>query len=386
MGDSKHTLKFSSTAFESKVRSMEKRGEEVSSVAKEHYRATKQIPRTVDVLNGRKRVSRNAMERIAEGFLLKNGVSMPIFSALDGTGSFRSFFEETFRQIGLLHGMLGFLKTDYFPQVATGVIQDVVDPYPVLQVGEFEADNRIADQMQMLLPAYGGGDAPEDYDLVLLFLRDQVETDLYDMYGLKPYGFMSLDEVGRGRITPSTAKKHLGITLQSTVNTEELGQQILERWHFFILLLHDNQYTSAWWSQVLDHNHVVRVPRSNLNAATQAALIYVTETEYPTRQDVVELLTSPSVGGNNPVSKRDAEAIYAALEQANVPFGAQTILPNFHRIPMPGSVFADLRDAWPIGYGPEENYVDFGDLLPKRKPKNDEKPKNDNDEINWDNY
>ena len=76
------------------------------------------------------------------------------------------------------------------PQIMIGAIgDDQFDDVP-LQVGQFESDNRIDDQLRdIFLEGGGGGDKREGYALAAYFLNTRAQTDAWDKRGRKGYVF-----------------------------------------------------------------------------------------------------------------------------------------------------------------------------------------------------
>lgn len=355
MGDKKHTATFNADAYTRTADEMHRRRERVEDRGQQVLRETGRLDPLVDVLKG-PRVSRNAFNRRSDGkYVLTNGPSLPDLKAFDTTGSMGSNIERAFEAIARLYMLYKPLGSRLNIQVASSVLQDVGDRYPVVQVTQFESDERSAEQLRLLLPARQGGDDPEDYDLGLLFVLRQVQTDWQQFYGLKGYLTIVADQVGRGSISPSVAREHLGIVLQSTLQTVDVCQQLLRSWQIFYVNVGSGSYrldkeVSAWWSNMLGSGRVLEVPNRALNllAEIQASLVWVGETAQPTQDGLVEFLLA---GGQNRVIDRgDAEWVWDLLQPASAHFGAQTRLPNYLLLPKPGDVFVDLRDLWPEGH------------------------------------
>jgi hypothetical protein len=345
---------FNSKAFEETVSTMRARREAVHDKGETIYRTTGRLDPNVDV-KGKQRVSRNSMVPGTEAgtFVLPNGIALPILSQFDGTGSMAENVEKAFEAIPVLDTMLSGIRTRYNTQIASAVVQDVGDGHPVFQMSQFESDNRIAEQMRLLVPDRSGGDAPEDYDLGLAYLLLATRMDIFDFYGLRGYTFIVGDQIGRGQVRPGAVKDHLGHTLQSSMETRDICRQLLQKWHLFYIQVGSgggatHNSATTWWQDKLGSNRVVLVPNPDLLAEVQAGLIYVTETEQPTPEGFEAFITSN--GENKRVSAREAREVWKWLTSAGVPFGLQAKLPGFNAIPKPGDIFANYRHAWPIGH------------------------------------
>lgn len=105
--------------------------------------------------------------------------STPIIIGLDTTGSMGYLSEEIARN-SLHETMMKLYSTKPVsdPQLMFSAIGDVRDCAP-LQVTQFESDIRIAEQLLDLWLEGGGGDAPEDYQLLWYFAAKHTVTDSY---------------------------------------------------------------------------------------------------------------------------------------------------------------------------------------------------------------
>lgn len=372
---------FSSAKYEETVTRMRERREEVHAPAKRVWAETGDVDKSVNI-KGQKRVSRNSMRPNGEGqFVLENGIAVPVKTEFDGTASMGENVEKCFYELGTTFDMLGFLRSRANVQMASAIVQDVDDSYPVAQMTQFESDNRIAEQLRLLLSANNGGDAIEDYDLGLLYTMLAVEADIYDHYGLKGYYMVVGDQRGRGLVDPRTAQHHLGHSIQSPLRTSEIARQLKERWHLYYLQVErggqpaTRDSSSKWWEEVIGMNNVVYVPHQDLIAETQAGLIYLLENANVSQTELVEMLIDSTSGTNEPISHSNAQRIWQALRHVDI--GAQTRLPNFSILPQPGDVFAHFRHAWPIDHAKAgENVTPIGDG-------DTGSPKTTTSRINW---
>lgn len=347
------TATFNTKKFEETVSEMRARREKVHDEGERIYRETGKLDSNVDV-HGKTRVSRNSMVRDGDHFILKNGIALPIFSGYDGTGSMGGNVELAFNAIPEVDTMLVSLRSRYNTQIASGVVQDVGDEHPVFQMSQFESDNRIAEQIRLLVPDHSGGDATEDYDLGLAFMMLATGADIAAFYGLKGYAMIVGDQIGRGNVTLESVEHHLGHKLQGKLlTTKAICQALLPNWHMFYVHVgsgggghHD--FATEWWQDKLGAGRVVVVPNPNLLAEVQAGLIYATETLQPTQSGMIEFLLAG--GANKRISVRDANEVWSWIKEAGVPFGAQAKLPGYNDIPKPGDVFAHFRHAWPEGH------------------------------------
>ncbi|MFH0957541.1 MAG: hypothetical protein V1897_02455 [Pseudomonadota bacterium] len=369
MARTKDIHQFDARTFEETVSKMRMRQEDVHDAGKQHRDQTGKLHPNVDIVGKPPRVCRNAMIPGTEAgtYLLARGISLPVLSLFDGTSStahwLKDFFHAAERQYTLLDGV----RTRYNPQLASGVVQDVYnvrhDGLPVVQMAQFESDERSADQVRLLLPASMGNDsATEDYDLGLFYALS-ILTDIWTFYSLKGYMTLTLDEIGRGFVSAEGVKEYLGQSGDfSRMDTCEICRQLLERWHLFILQVPTagtyNQMlprTSEWWAEQLGKSRVIQVTDPCLLADVRATLIYVTEASNPTKQGLVEFFRS---GADKPtIDAANLEMIWRWVHQAEEHFSTQSRLPGYQDIPRPGDVFAHYRHAWPIGHPRQDENI-----------------------------
>lgn len=109
-----------------------------------------------------------------------------------------------------------------------------------------------------------------------------------------------------------------------------------------------HDFATDWWQDKLGSGRVVVVPDPDLLAEVQAGLIYATETAEPTEAGLFEFLAAG--GSNKKATKKVADEVWGWIAEAGVPFGAQTKLPGYADIPLPGAVFTHYRHQWPEGH------------------------------------
>ena len=347
------TATFNTKTYRDTVATMRARRERVHDAGERVYRETGRLDPNVDI-HGNRRLSRNSMVRDGDHFILKNGIALPIFSGFDGTGSMGGNVAKAFEAIPVIDTMLAGIRHRYNTQIASAVVQDVVDTHPVFQMSQFESDIRIAEQIRLLVPDHGGGDETEDYDLCPTFLWLATQTDISDFYGLKGYAMIVGDQIGRGTVTAEGVKEYLGHTLQTrSMATKAICQALLPKWHIFYVHVGSGgggsrDFATDWWTDKLGQGRGLIVPDPDLLAEVQAGLIYTTETLDPTESGMIEFLLSG--GANKRITEREAREVWKWIKDAGIPFGAQAKLPGYNEIPKPGDVFAHLRHAWPEGH------------------------------------
>lgn len=359
MGDKNHTKQFDAGAYRSTVRAMKESNEEVFEKAMRIKDETGKLHPNVDIQGKPPRISHNAMEPSDDGrVVLTHGISLPILSFFDTTGSTAHWLEDFFHTAERQYMLLDGVRTLYNPQLATGAVCDTfnvgANGVPVVQCSQFESNTESAEQVRLILPASMGNDSStEDYQLALYYAI-LVQADFWEFYGLKGYLTLALDEIGREPVKRSDVKRYLGQDGDyPELTVKEIGQKLLEHWHFFILQVPTGGYggmldeTYRWWSRRIGQSRVIQVEEPRLLADVRAALIYVTEAMSPTFSGFTKFMKA---GRDVKLDAADLNMVWRLIQPAEEHFSAQPKLSGYDEIPLPGSEFAHYRHAWPIGH------------------------------------
>ncbi len=335
---------FSPTVHASTVAAMRGRREEVHHKGRRVFEETGRLDPLVDI-NGQIRKSRFVWTPKDGTFTLKDGYKRPYLIATDGTGSFGENVGRAFDAAPIIHAMLaGNCAGNHQMDFSFGVFQDRDDRHPVIQIPQFEGDNRWADHMRLLIPDKQGGDLPEDYDLGIWYAAYRVYADIF-RYGGKGIFVLLLDAPGRGIVEGSLVREHLGVDLQSNIQTATVWKQLQTKFHSYVVVFGSREVTN-WWLSIAEQGSVIVAPSSALFAEVQSGLVYATDTIRPTEAGLYDFLRAG--GANTGISRNDAARIWEAYVAAEVPFGANAKLGI--ELPKPGDVFASMTDMWPIGH------------------------------------
>lgn len=376
MANPEHTATFSSKKFSEDLSKMRARREKVHDKGEEVYRRTGKMDPLVSVQGCKVRKSQFAFTRNPDGtFTLVNGYKRPYMNSTDGTGSFAEYIARAFEASPKIYGMLeANANGNHQMDFSFSVFQDRDDRHDVIQVPEFESDNRFAEHMKLLVPDRAGGDTPEDYDVGIWYAANMVEADIF-RYGGKGYFTLLLDAPGRGVVEKRLIKRTIGCELQSDVSTRDVWNQLQEKFHSFVVVFGSSS-TASWWRSHIGHSSVIEAPHADLFAEVQAGLVYVTDNQNPTENGLYDFLRK---GQGSTVTKRDALQIFEAYKRANVEFGANAKLKL--DLPKPGSVFQHMTDLWPIGHPRASENPAPG--LPSGLPDKSSDDTSDSDTIDW---
>lgn len=163
--------------------------------------------------------------------------STPIAVLFDVTGSMMEVPITVQRRLADLLGLLtrGGYAAD--PQILVGAIgDDQFDTVP-LQIGQFESDNRIDQQLRdIYLEGGGGGDKREGYALAAYFLATRARTDAWEKRGKKGYLFLIGDEMNKERLYRDSIARFVGDEVARDLDVAEVYRMLEERWHVYYVL------------------------------------------------------------------------------------------------------------------------------------------------------
>lgn len=301
------------------------------------------------------RRSLTVYEPEGDRFKATQGIAMLEETRLDTTGSMGNNVDIAMKVLPKTYDLLakidGAVLGRYDVQMITAIFGDVVDDY-VLCRSQAEMDERIAEQMTLMVPEGGGGDSDEDPQYGL-FGAAYLTKAVINEYGLKYYDFTVTDARGRDRLSLETLKRVFGESVLEKVTengyqvkakdlptTKQVVGDLLKNAHAFLLQVGSDSEVARFWKNIYGRDRVVTLSDTKLLPEVKAAIIGLTEGVL-TLQTLEEFLIT-----NAKLSKTEASEIKRAV--AGIPIGAQSILPNFDKIPMEGSIFAQKGDLWPV--------------------------------------
>ena len=177
-----------------------------------------------------------------------NPLSTPLIVALDVTGSM-GVLAETMAREGL-----NTLVTEVYnrkpitdPHILCAGIGDAEmgDRAP-LQVTQFEADLRIAKQLELIFIEHGGGgNRYESYTLAWLFAARHTVTDAWEKRQRKGYLFTIGDEEATPLLRVPDIERVLGDHLQADVETEALLTEVARQWEVFHIMVAEGSHAQA---------------------------------------------------------------------------------------------------------------------------------------------
>lgn len=224
-----------------------------------------------------------------------NPKSTPIIVALDVTGSMQS----------VLHAM----ATTGLNTLITAIHdrKPVTDPHIMcmgvgdaeagdqapLQVTQFEADIRIAEQLaKIYLEGGGGGNDFESYALPWYFAAHHTSIDSFEKRGKKGYLFTIGDEDPTPSLKATDIERVLGYRPQSDINMADLLTLASRQWEIFHLIVEEGSHARSHrdtvfkkWGNILGQR---AIPLSDHTKLAEVIISTIQIVEGATHADVVK--------------------------------------------------------------------------------------------------
>ncbi|WP_433656094.1 hypothetical protein ACQPW1_33865 [Nocardia sp. CA-128927] len=181
-----------------------------------------------------------------------HGNSLPIAVLFDVTGSMGRVPRIMQQKLGKLHGLLQRKGYADDPQILFGAIGDADTDRVPLQVGQFESDNRMDEQLRaILLEGGGGGQKSESYELAGYFMATHIVTDAWEKRGKKGYLFLIGDELNKPKLASRHIRSVIGDGVRRDVSVESIYRELAERWHVYYILPNQSSYYDD--PEIADH-------------------------------------------------------------------------------------------------------------------------------------
>ena len=186
--------------------------------------------------------------------------SLAIAVLFDVTGSMRGVPRALQAKLPQLLGLL--LRKGYVahPQIMFGAIGDATCDRAPLQIGQFESDNRMDDDLsRILLEGGGGGQKTESYELALYFMARHTAADCYQRRGRRGYLFVIGDEMAYPRVKPAEVRAVIGDGMQAPLPLAALMAEVTAKWDTYYILPAGASYAGdaqvlGFWRDLLGQN------------------------------------------------------------------------------------------------------------------------------------
>lgn len=181
-----------------------------------------------------------------------NPQSTPVIVALDVTGSMGMLADVIARNgLGVLFNELLDQKPISDPHVMFQAVGDANCDQAPLQVSQFEADNRIVEQLTKIwLEHGGGGNNFESYNLPWAFAARHTIHDSYEKRAKRGYLFTVGDEEAPNDLTRDQIEKVLGDTVQEAPSAAAMLREAQRTYDVFHIIIAEGNYAKSAASKV----------------------------------------------------------------------------------------------------------------------------------------
>ncbi|GAA3091673.1 hypothetical protein [Streptosporangium carneum] len=139
------------------------------------------------------------------------------------------------------------------PQILFGAIGDATCDRAPLQIGQFESDNRMDEDLgKILLEGGGGGQKTESYELAMYFMARHTSLDCFEKRGRRGYLFVIGDELPYPKVSRRQVQQVIGDRLGQDVPTREIVAELTRTYDVYYILpagasnSGDRQVLDAW--------------------------------------------------------------------------------------------------------------------------------------------
>ena len=186
--------------------------------------------------------------------------SLAIAVLFDVTGSMGGVPRTLQTKLPDLFGLL--LRKGYTPdpQILFGAVGDATCDRVPLQLGQFESDNRMDDDLgNILLEGGGGGQMTESYELALYAMARHTALDCHEKRGRRGYLFLIGDEMPYGKVKAREVRAVLGDTIRHDIPVQDILAELRRKFHVHYILPAGashagNPEVLALWRRLLGQN------------------------------------------------------------------------------------------------------------------------------------
>jgi hypothetical protein len=209
--------------------------------------------------------------------------SNAIIIGLDETGSMTRVIQGIHADLPQLLELL--LGHNYIPhpQIMFSAFGDAAADQVPLQIGQFESDNRMDENLEnMILEGRGGPYGMESYELMLFVAARHTSIDCWVKRKRKGYLFVIGDEMAYPKVKSPEVNKLIGTGLQEDIPLDEIIREVRERYHLYFIVPSgasggENPNVYAFWTRRLGEQHVIRLENPEDIAETIALTIGLSE-------------------------------------------------------------------------------------------------------------
>jgi hypothetical protein len=163
--------------------------------------------------------------------------STPIAVLFDVTGSMGTVPRVLQTKLPQLLGLLTRKGYAEDPHVLFGAVGDATCDRVPLQVGQFESDNRMDDDLaRIVLEGGGGGQRTESYELAMYFMARHTDLDSLARRGRRGYLFLIGDEMPYAKVNPKEVRRFIGDDLREAITVEAMIAELQRAYDVYFII------------------------------------------------------------------------------------------------------------------------------------------------------
>jgi hypothetical protein len=188
------------------------------------------------------------------------------------------------------------------PQILFGAFGDYSDGSGIIQVGQFESDNRMDDCLTNIwLVGKGGGQSMESSEMAMYFTARHAKIDCFEKRGKKGYMFIVTDEFCYPMVSADQANDLFGDSLERNIPVESILAELREKWEVFLIYLTTDSYMAdgtarikkAW--QAMFGERMLDLPSASLVSDLIATTIGLCE-----GREIIDITRDLASAGTDP--------------------------------------------------------------------------------------
>lgn len=186
--------------------------------------------------------------------------STPIAVLFDVTGSMRGVPRTLQAKLPQLLGLLQRKGYATDPQIMFGAVGDATCDKVPLQIGQFESDNRMDEDLaRIVLEGGGGGQRTESYELAMYFMARHTVLDSMVKRGRRGYLFLIGDEMPYPQVKPKEVRRIVGDELAEPIAVEAIVAELRRTFDVYYILPSGAAYAGdarmlAYWRGLFGQN------------------------------------------------------------------------------------------------------------------------------------
>jgi hypothetical protein len=230
-------------------------------------------------------------------------LSTPIAVLFDVTGSMGTVPRTLQTKLPQLLGLLTRKGYAADPHIMFGAVGDATCDRVPLQVGQFESDNRMDEDLaRIVLEGGGGGQKKESYELGMYFMARHTSLDSVGKRGRRGYLFLIGDEMPYPRVNPREVKRFIGDDLREPITTEAVLAELRRTFDVYYLMPTDagwggDREILARWRRLLGQN-VIELDDLDAVCETIALTVGLGEDSIDLDEGLADLVTVGSTAGS----------------------------------------------------------------------------------------